>query len=87
MSDEIYFYRVSDVTVTNTRVIVPSHTYAMSGITSVRFGEIKPNRWFPLAVILLGFIMAVGAKGSIWHCALFILPGIIWLPIQKSVPR
>jgi len=85
MTEETSFYNGNGVTVTNTRVVVPSQTYAMSNVTSVRFAEIKPNRWFPVGAILLGFILAAGGKGSIWHFLVLMLPGIIWLALQKTM--
>lgn len=79
------YYTNGKVTVTNSRLIMPAQTYAMSGITSVKFEEIKPKRMLPI-VLLIGCMLIVKkmpeANAFVW--AFFALPGLIWLGIQKS---
>lgn len=48
------FLREGSVTVTKTRFIVPSQTYAMSGITSVSSTMEAPKRWKSLLLVLAG---------------------------------
>lgn len=81
------YYSNGNVTVTNTRFIVPSQTYAMSGVTSVKYLKNSPNRMAPIAVLIGGFLlvaMSIGASASIWHYLIFMSPGIIWLALQRT---
>ena len=43
-SPETVFLDSGGITVTNTRFVVPGQTYAMAGITSIRYFE-KPQSW------------------------------------------
>lgn len=51
-SPETVFFDGAGVTVTNARFVVPGQTYAMAGVTSVRYHE-KPQSW------VIGAICAV----------------------------
>ena len=50
------FLKEGDVTVTNSRFIVPGQTYAMSGITSVKSVKKNPSKALPIILIVLGII-------------------------------
>jgi hypothetical protein len=52
--EEVVFLEQPGVTVTNTRFIVPSKTYAMAGVTSVGFECVPAKRGWPLALCLIG---------------------------------
>ena len=52
---EVTFYNDGAIVVTNARFMVPSETYAMSGVTSIRAVETPPNRLGPVLFGLVGF--------------------------------
>jgi len=79
MKEEQVFLNEGGVTVTNARFIVPSQTYAMSGITSVKSYEKTPSRKGPLTLIIIGFIVTLYKLGAI----IFIILGVIWWIFQK----
>jgi hypothetical protein len=85
MSEEQIFFEAGSVKVTSKRVVVGSQTYALSGITSVRFLQLKPRRLFPLALLVAGFLLAKSnPAASIWHYLIFVAPGAVWLLLQRS---
>ncbi|MGK5073237.1 DUF6232 family protein [Janthinobacterium sp. ZB1P44] len=85
---ETTYYTNGKVTVTNARLIVGDETHAISGITSVKLGVKRPNRLLPIALILLEFFAISRGESyaslSIVHWAVILLPGIIWLSLQRT---
>lgn len=80
--EEKIFLQEGNITVTNSRFIVPSQTYAMSGITSVKLAEKNPSKAGPIIFIVTGllFWLGMGAGGEGFVAGIiFALPGIIWL--------
>jgi hypothetical protein len=79
------YYTNGKVTVTNSRFISQDQTYAMSGVTSVKFEETKPNRVLPV-VLLIGclFVVSRMPAASIWLYLGFAAPGLIWLALQNT---
>lgn len=84
-AEKTYFSN-GNVTVTNARFIVPTQTYAMSGVTSVKYQKNPPKRIWPLLLVLIGFAAAskAGPTASIWHYLMFMLPGFVWLALQRA---
>lgn len=79
------YYTNGKVTVTDSRFIVPDQTYAMSGITSVKFETSKPSRTRPIVTILGGlFIASRMPEATIWVHMAFIAPGALWLALQRT---
>ena len=56
--EEVY-YQQGNITVTNTRFIVGSKTYAMRNITSVTPIKINPSRSTPIFLTIVGVIAAM----------------------------
>lgn len=85
---ETTYYTNGKVTVTNARLIVGDETHAISGITAVKLETRRPKRWLPIALIILEFIgISRGesvASLSIIHWAVILLPGLIWLLLQRT---
>lgn len=85
---ETTYYTNGRVTVTNARFVVDAETYAISGITSVKLDVKKPNRILPILLIVLTFLVLTKggspANLSIWHWLLALVPGVIWLTIQRT---
>jgi ABC-type Fe3+ transport system permease subunit len=69
------------ITVTNTRFIVPSQTYAMAGITSVKNFKESPKRSYPIGCGIVGLLFLGGAP--IVGIVLIVL-AVVWWIGQKS---
>ena len=89
-SKEQVFLSGPPVTVTSARLVTPSRTYAIAGVTSVARGVIKPNRLGPLctfvlaiAAVLFGLskdnIQFALTRGLVWTGI-----GLVWWLLQKS---
>lgn len=80
---EMTFLQKDGVRVTSTRFIVPGQTYAMAGVTSVRFETVEPNQFAPIVLLLIGlllaFIQAIRPLG-----VLMVVGGIVWLVCLKK---
>lgn len=83
---ETTYYTNGNVTVTNARIVLPSQTYAMAGITSVKFDKVSPNRLPPILLLIatLLFLVNQAAHLSIWHFLIALMPSILWLALQKT---
>lgn len=75
------FLQDGDVTVTNSRFIVPGQTYAMAGVTSVRSASIEPKRIWPIIFCLFGVLMLFG---SVVFGGVLLAIGIVWLVCLKT---
>jgi hypothetical protein len=76
------YYECGSVKVTNARFIVPSQTYAIAGITSVKFYTKKPNILWPL----IAFFIAIAAllnNGNIWIVGIPLVVGVL-LILRKA---
>ena len=56
MEEKTYF-KSTNVTVTQSRFITGSKTYAMRNISSVQMGKISPKIGFPILLIVVGIII------------------------------
>ena len=57
---ETVFYKDFNVTVTQSRFVTDSKTYAMRNISSVYIYEIEKSRTFPVILVIIGFLMLFG---------------------------
>lgn len=80
---ETMFMQNETVIVTNTRFIVPGQTYAMAGVTSVRFERIEPKRGLPVVLILIGFLLLFSPEARFIGVALLLI-GVPWVFLLKS---
>jgi len=69
------FYDQAGIKVTSNRLIFGQQTFQLSGITSVRAQENKPNRKGPIILMIVGLLCTAGI-GTI--------AGIIWWFTQKT---
>lgn len=79
--EEQTFLNEGSVTVTNARFIVPSQTFAMAGITSVKNSEEPPKRSYPVICGIIGFLCLSGAP--VFGIGLLIV-AVVWWIGQKS---
>jgi len=85
---ETTFFQSGDVAVTNARFVVGAQTFAMQGITSVQDVRIPAHYGGPVALILLGAVVALISFGT----AQFVLGGLgvlliglgIWFAVRKK---
>lgn len=77
------FLQNATVTVTNTRFIVPGQTYAMAGVTSVRFERIEPKRGWPVFFIIVGFLLLLIPEARPVGVVLLLI-GVPWILLVKA---
>ena len=82
LEGEKTFLQTEGVTVTNSRFIVPGETYAMAGVTSVRFERISPNRTMPICLIFLGLLFALVPEAREFGFFLLVI-GVPWLLLLR----
>lgn len=83
-SSENTFLNEKGIIVTNARFILPKHTFAMSGITSVQNHEVKPSRVGPIAVLIIGVLFLAGGESMIPIAGIMIIIGGLWFRAQKT---
>jgi ABC-type Fe3+-siderophore transport system permease subunit len=81
-TEKTYFDH-NGIQVTNARFIVPSQTYAMSGITSVKFFTESPSKLWPITAMLIG-ALALSNNGNIWSIAIPVAIGILLLQRKST---
>lgn len=80
--DEKVFFERDQVKVTNARFIVGGQTFAMKNITSVQADVTKPNRLWPILLVVLGLF--IWTKGSAPAGITFFAAGLIILATQRT---
>ncbi|RWU04878.1 DUF6232 family protein [Pedobacter chitinilyticus] len=63
--EETLFYKDHNVTVTQSRYVTNSKTYAMRNISSVHVFEIVKNHTLPVVLIIVGAIMLITDGGKV----------------------
>jgi hypothetical protein len=81
-TSERIFLRNETVTVTDTRFIVPGQTYAIAGVTSVRFERINPNIMPPILFFVLGASLLIISETRIVGVLVMLIAGL-WLASLK----
>ena len=82
--EEKTFLSEGGVNVTSARFIVPSQTFAMSGITSVKAFEEQPRRAWPIIFLILGALFLFGGGGATVFGGILAVVSIAWLVSQKA---
>jgi uncharacterized membrane protein YjjP (DUF1212 family) len=59
-AQEVIYYQDGDVTITNTRAVLGTKTYAMTNITSVSMETMPANRTRGELIVLLGLLAIIG---------------------------
>lgn len=80
---ENQFYHDGVVTVTQSRFVTQSKTYAMRNISSVHIFEIQKSRVGPIIMILLGFPFLFSGE-IFWLGLIIIASAILWLFYIKN---
>ena len=75
------FHSAGGITVSRTRFVVGSQTFALANISSVRGVETPPSRTAPAVLLVVGVLFLFA---SIWFGLLVIAASITWMFFQKS---
>lgn len=83
LPNEVNFYQDGAVTVTQSRLVTHSKTYAMRNISSVHLFEIEKSKRLPLLLLIAGVLLVFGEETRIAAAAL-ILAGGFWYRSIKN---
>jgi hypothetical protein len=67
MAEQIFFEQ-GKIKITSTRAIFDDHTYVLSAVTSVRYVELKPDRKWPMFLVIFGVfcVLTTTIIGAVW---------------------
>lgn len=83
LQNEITFYQDVNVTVTQSRYVTNSKTYAMRNISSVHIFEIIKNRTLPIVMVIIGLLMLFSESSRVLGFILTAV-GILILVLTKN---
>lgn len=83
IQNETTFYQDSLVTVTQSRYVTQSKTYAMRNISSVHVFEIVKSKGKAIALIIFGLFFLF-SKDIFWIGLILIALGIVWFVYIKN---
>lgn len=83
-TNETTFYKDLNVTVTQSRYVTQSKTYAMRNISSVHVFEIIKSRKFPVILIILGILLLFSGDTRIFGIFLAIAGALILFLIKNE---
>ena len=75
--EEKVFFNFDGVTVSNSRFIVRSQTYAMQSVTSVKPGIVEPKRGVAILLMFIGFLLLVGEMLALYTAGVLLIAGIV----------
>jgi len=75
--EEKVFFNFDGITVSNSRFIVRSQTYAMQSVTSVKPGIVEPKRGVAILFIFIGFLLLIGELLELYHPGILIIAGAV----------
>ena len=83
MTDEIEFYRDSNISVTNRRFVCFGETYAVRNITSCAVYKERPTRWPGVVLAGVGFLLILNGEAML-IAALMVIAGLAWVLLPKD---
>ena len=83
LQNEVIFYQDVNVTVTQSRYVTNSKTYAMRNISSVHIFEIIKSKTLPIVMIIIGALMLLSDASRVLGFILLII-GILILTLIKN---
>jgi hypothetical protein len=83
LQNEVTFYQDVNVTVTQSRYVTNSKTYAMRNISSVHIFEIVKSKTLPIVMVILGGLMLLSDASRILGFILLAI-GILILALIKN---
>lgn len=75
--EEKVFFNFDGVTVSNSRFIVRSQTYAMQSVTSVKPGIVKPKRGVSMVFMLIGMLLLIAELMELFDRGVLLVAGAI----------
>lgn len=83
--EEVQFYNNGNVSITNSRFMVGSTTYAMNGVTSVKRGQTEPSKAAPVILAIIGVIMLFAAATLMFKGIgiLLVAVAVVWFRAIK----
>lgn len=75
--EEKVFFNFDGITVSNSRFIVRSQTYAMQSVTSVKPGIVEPKRGVAILFIFIGFLLLIGELLELYNPGVLIIAGAV----------
>ena len=82
-AQERVFYKDTNVTVTQSRYLAGSKTYAMRNISSVSLYKIKKSRTMPIVLAAIGAMLLFG-DGTVALGACLAVVGVVWFLVIKD---
>ena len=81
------FYQNGNVSITNTRFMVGTTTYAMHGVTSVKRRQVNPPKGGSIILGIIGIVMLLACPAIVLKLAgvVAIIIAVIWYRSIKSV--
>jgi hypothetical protein len=83
LQNEVTFYQDINVTVTQSRYVTNSKTYAMRNISSVHIFEIVKSKILPIVMVILGGLMLLSEASRVLGFILLAI-GILILVLIKN---
>lgn len=89
MAEESIFNE-GDVIVTSARFVIPTQTYALSGVTSVKNIKEEPSKKGPIILIIIGAIILLAGLSSKAAAGILVglaavAGGIAWFALNKPI--
>lgn len=75
--EEKVFFNFDGITVSNSRFIVRSKTYAMQSVTSVKPGVVEPKRLIATSFMFIGMLLLVGELMELLDTGVLLIAGAI----------
>lgn len=75
--EEKVFFNFDGITVSNSRFIVRSQTYAMQSVTSVKPGVVEPKRGVAILLMFIGFLLLIGVMLELYDTGVLLIAGAI----------
>lgn len=75
--EEKVFFNFDGITVSNSRFIVRSKTYAMQSVTSVKPGIVEPKRLIATSFMFIGMLLLVGELMELLDTGVLLIAGAI----------
>ncbi len=79
--EEKVFFNFDGVTVSNSRFIVRSQTYAMQSVTSVKPGIVEPKHGLAILFLFIGFLLLIGEMLELYDAGVLLIAGAVAIVI------
>ncbi|QPH37843.1 DUF6232 family protein [Pedobacter endophyticus] len=84
LQNEVMFYQDTNVTVTQSRFVARSKTYAMRNISSVHISEVVKSKTLPVIMIVVGILLLLPSETKIVGSILAVIGIVLILYIKND---